>query len=75
MIKEELVRMLEVLLSRLAPQVQANPLAGLMLTQLKGFMNSMPEQQAREIAIALIQMGKRLEVVLERELGADRSNR
>lgn len=74
MIKEELLRMLEVLLSRLAPQVQANPLAGLMLTQLKGFMSSMPEQQAREIAVALFQMGKRLEAVLERELEADRSN-
>lgn len=75
MVKEELLMMLEVLLSRLAPQVQANPLAGLMLTQLKGFMRSMPEQQAREIAMALVQMGKRLEAVLERELGADRSNR
>lgn len=74
MVKEELLRMLEVLLSRLAPQVQANPLAGLMLTQLKGFMRSMPEQQAQEIATALVQMGKRLEVVLERELGADRPN-
>ena len=75
MVKEELLRMLEVLLFRLAPQVQANPLAGLMLTQLKGFMHSMPEQQAQEIAMALVQMGKRLEAVLERELGADRSNR
>lgn len=75
MVKEELLRMLEVLLSRLAPQVQANPLAGLMLTQLKVFMRSMPEQQAQEIAMALVQMGKRLEAVLERELGADRSNR
>ncbi len=75
MVKEELLRMLEVLLSRLAPQVQANPLAGLMLTQLKGFMRSMPEEQAREIAMALVQMGKRLEAVLEHELGADRSNR
>ncbi len=75
MVKEELLRMLEVLLSRLAPQVQANPLAGLMLTQLRGFMSSMPEQQAREIAMALVQMGKRLEAVLERELEADRSNR
>ena len=75
MVKEELLRMLEVLLSRLAPQVQANPLAGLMMTQLKGFMRSMPEEQAREIAMALVQMGKRLEAVLERELEADRSNR
>lgn len=75
MVKDELIRMLEVLLSRLAPQVQANPLAGLMLTQLRGFMSGMPEQQAREIAVALVQIGKRLEVALERELGADRSNR
>lgn len=75
MIKEELMRMLEVLLTRLAPQVQVNPLAGLMLTQLRGFMSSMPEGQAREIAMALVQMGKRLEAVLERELGADRPNR
>ncbi len=75
MVKDELLRMLEVLLSRLAPQVQANPLAGLMLMQLQGFMRSMPEQQAREIAMALVQMGKCLEAVLERELGADRSNR
>lgn len=67
MVREELERTLEEILGALAPQLAQNPLAGLMLTQLRGYMRNMPEAQAEQIAQQIVRIGRRMEGVLRRK--------
>lgn len=67
MIKAELEAVMGEILRALAPQIAQNPIAGLMLTQLKGYLREMPEAQARQIAIQIVAIGRRLEGALRRD--------
>lgn len=69
MLKRELEKALEEILTALAPQIRANPLAGVMIGQLKAYLGSMPEEKAREIARQMVALGKRLEEALEKAQG------
>ena len=75
-VKAELVAVFKELLARIAPEARKNPMAMILLEQLGGYLNRMPEAQAREIAVVMVQYGERLRRALEANgLEADRVQR
>lgn len=67
MVKEELKAVMREIMMVVAPSLKGNPLASLMLTHLEGYLNSLQETQAQEIAKMIVRYSKRLEAALERE--------
>lgn len=75
-VKAELVAVFQELLARIAPEARKNPMAMILLEQLGGYLNRMPEAQAREIAAVMVKYGERLRRTLEANgLEADRAQR
>lgn len=65
MVRSELERIVLELVQRLAPQLQANPMATILLGQLRNYLRTLSEEQAREIARMIVGYAKRLENALE----------
>lgn len=64
MVRDELERIVLELVQRLAPQIQANPMATILLGQLRSYLRTLPENQAQEIARMMVSYAKRLEAAL-----------
>lgn len=75
-VKAELVAVFQEILVRIAPEARRNPMAMILLEQLGGYLQKMPEAQAREIAQIMAVYGERLKRALEvNGLEADRLQR
>lgn len=66
-VKAELVAVFQELLARIAPEARKNPMAMILLEQLGGYLQKMPESQAREIAEIMAVYGERLKRALDGE--------
>lgn len=66
-VKTELVAVFREITVRIAPEARRNPMAMILLEQLGGYLQRMPESQAREIAEIMVVYGERLKRALDGE--------
>lgn len=76
-VRTELVAVFREITVRIAPEARRNPMAMILLEQLGGYLQKMPESQAREIAEIMAVYGERLKRALDvaNGLEADRPQR